>query len=501
MARPPGRLTVTISLPGRTVTTTRLGTGSEGPSPTTPLARVAPWTRSPSGSPSWSSPSRSPSPRSTARCRRRSRRRSHAAICNGCEARSRASRDRTGHCYMDLVDPDAARGRDTPVLKVNCWGRTWGPLEADARPPGDRPRARRRGVAAGPGRVLPPQGPGQLHRHRRRRHRAARPAGGPPSRAAPHARDRRTPPPQPGAWPCPTCRCASASWPARDPRDTTTSSASSRRRTSPSPWCCSAPTSKGRGRRRRSPGRCAPWPGSDCDVAVLVRGGGSRGDLAAFDAEPVARAIAALPMPLWTGHRPHRRPVGGRHRRQPRLRDADGVRPGAGAPGGRVVGVGGTRSVGTVGAGRAATRSRRRRGATPRPASGWAPPPATSCPGTPNGSSAGWPRSPVNARRQLDVAGDSVERRAAARRPSARSAVLDRQQDEPDTWRRLLAAYDIERQLERGYTITLGPDGAVVRSACRARRPGPRWSRGSPTDGRARPSTAPESGSTTEGQP
>jgi hypothetical protein len=37
--------------------------------------------------------------------------------------------DRTGHCYMDLVDPDAPRGRDTPVLKVNCWGRTWGPLK------------------------------------------------------------------------------------------------------------------------------------------------------------------------------------------------------------------------------------------------------------------------------------------------------------------------------------------------------------------------------------
>jgi exonuclease VII large subunit len=28
----------------------------------------------------------------------------------------------------------------------------------------------------------------------------------------------------------------------------------------------------------------------------------------------------------------------------------------------------------------------------------------------------------------------------------------------------LLGAYDIERQLERGYTITLGPDGAVLRS-------------------------------------
>ncbi|MGH9017899.1 MAG: hypothetical protein ACRDY1_09155, partial [Acidimicrobiales bacterium] len=34
-----------------------------------------------------------------------------------------------------------------------------------------------------------------------------------------------------------------------------------------------------------------------------------------------------------------------------------------------------------------------------------------------------------------------------------------------ETWRRLLSAYDVERQLERGYTLTVGEDGAVVRSA------------------------------------
>ena len=43
-------------------------------------------------------------------------------------------------------------------------------------------------------------------------------------------------------------------------------------------------------------------------------------------------------------------------------------------------------------------------------------------------------------------------------------SVLDRQQDRAANWRRLLAAYDIERQLERGYTITLRPDGHLVRS-------------------------------------
>ncbi len=37
------------------------------------------------------------------------------------------------------------------------------------------------------------------------------------------------------------------------------------------------------------------------DVLVLVRGGGSKGDLACFDDERVARAIAAASTPVWTG--------------------------------------------------------------------------------------------------------------------------------------------------------------------------------------------------------
>jgi exonuclease VII large subunit len=54
--------------------------------------------------------------------------------------------------------------------------------------------------------------------------------------------------------------------------------------------------------------------------------------------------------------------------------------------------------------------------------------------------------------------------RSAARVGPRALDVLDRQQDRASTWRRLLAAYDIERQLERGYTITLRSDGQVVRS-------------------------------------
>jgi exodeoxyribonuclease VII large subunit len=37
------------------------------------------------------------------------------------------------------------------------------------------------------------------------------------------------------------------------------------------------------------------------DVVVIVRGGGGRADLAAFDSETVARAIASAPFPVWTG--------------------------------------------------------------------------------------------------------------------------------------------------------------------------------------------------------
>lgn len=39
----------------------------------------------------------------------------------------------------------------------------------------------------------------------------------------------------------------------------------------------------------------------DVDVVVVVRGGGSRSDLAVFDAEVVARAVASAPLPVWIG--------------------------------------------------------------------------------------------------------------------------------------------------------------------------------------------------------
>jgi exodeoxyribonuclease VII large subunit len=41
--------------------------------------------------------------------------------------------------------------------------------------------------------------------------------------------------------------------------------------------------------------------GAELDVLVAIRGGGSQGDLAPFDSETVARALAASPVPVWTG--------------------------------------------------------------------------------------------------------------------------------------------------------------------------------------------------------
>ena len=41
--------------------------------------------------------------------------------------------------------------------------------------------------------------------------------------------------------------------------------------------------------------------GAGVELAVLVRGGGGRGDLLAFDSEVVARAIAGSAFPVWTG--------------------------------------------------------------------------------------------------------------------------------------------------------------------------------------------------------
>lgn len=58
---------------------------------------------------------------------------------------------------------------------------------------------------------------------------------------------------------------------------------------------------QGGGAPRRVTWALRTFASLDVDVVVVVRGGGARSDLAAFDSEPVARAIALMPVPVFTG--------------------------------------------------------------------------------------------------------------------------------------------------------------------------------------------------------
>jgi exodeoxyribonuclease VII large subunit len=53
----------------------------------------------------------------------------------------------------------------------------------------------------------------------------------------------------------------------------------------------------------------------------------------------------------------------------------------------------------------------------------------------------------------------------AARLGPLTSGHLARQDERVRSWRRLLTAYDVDRQLERGYSLTLNSEGGLVRSA------------------------------------
>jgi len=200
---------------------------------------------------------------------------------------------------------------------------------------------------------------------------------------------------------------------------------------------------------------------TDCDVVVIVRGGGSKADLAAFDSEPVARAIASSAVPVWTG-------IG--HTGDESVADIVANRSfitptECGRELALVVGnwwvevahagaVIGRRAADTL-------ADAERRDATARQ------------------------RLTSTARHQLAAHRNRLEQRASYLARSAptslvglerhlteRSARLGplarshvgRAEDRLVGVRQLLRAYDIERQLERGYSLTTDADGHVVRT-------------------------------------
>ena len=202
---------------------------------------------------------------------------------------------------------------------------------------------------------------------------------------------------------------------------------------------------------------------SGCDVIAMVRGGGGRSDLAAFESEVVARTVAGCKVQVWTG-----------------------------------IGHTGDQTVADVVAARACITPTECGQAIVARTAGWwgarvAAPASFLAARVPTflseasaRDSAARGRLTAAARQQLRVHGERLSSRAASAGRRAPIALersegtllaratrlgplsrghLDRRSEQVRNWRRLLAAYDVDRQLERGYTLTLTASGELVRRA------------------------------------
>jgi exodeoxyribonuclease VII large subunit len=219
------------------------------------------------------------------------------------------------------------------------------------------------------------------------------------------------------------------------------------------------------------------------DVIVIVRGGGSKADLAAFDQEPVARAIATSALPVWTGightgdqsvadEVANRSCITPTECGQELARLAFDYWRQVEAAGAALARIARDRvlQADKVLAGRQRAMSTGARNQLDRHTDGLA-------------HRAKALRSLVRGQvdthaERLVVAGSTAGRaadRAVRTRQDAlearvhRLAALPARRLEVEELRggqrrRLLGAYDYQRQLERGYSVTRGPDGSVLRS-------------------------------------
>jgi len=200
----------------------------------------------------------------------------------------------------------------------------------------------------------------------------------------------------------------------------------------------------------------------ELDLLVLVRGGGAKGDLAAFDHEAVARAIVESPLPVWTG-------VG--HTGDESVADLVAHRSFS-TP--TKVGEAVVEAVATyfsqtvqragrlaIGAGRlldgAEREAHRRRLELAQAARDELAQAAGDL---------------HDRKRRLELTATLVVERCAAalgRRAgdveSAAARVLSQAEAELERERALLSAFDPRRQLERGWSLTRKGDGTIVRSA------------------------------------
>jgi exodeoxyribonuclease VII large subunit len=370
--------------------------------------------------------------------------------------------DRTGHCYIDLVDPDSAGDRQAPVLKVRCWRQTWGPLRASLA---------RSGIELAPGTVVHLVGRLDFYRARAEvsfvmagldvtallgrmaAERAALVAALRAEGLLERNRALSLPPValQVGLVASPDTEGY------RDFVGQLTASGYGFR------VAVSRASVQGTDAPRsiaRAITRCGA---SGCDVVVVVRGGGSKADLVAFDAEPVARAIATCPVPVWAGightgdesvadivaNRSFVTPTECGHELVTRVDawwQSSVAHPAAAV----------------------ARRARHAFEAADRHLGG--------CRGRLSGTARqqlGWHRERLEHRvavltRAAPAAllreGATVSARSARIGPAALRSMVGAE-EKVSGWRRLLGAFDVERQLERGYTLTMDANGRVLRAA------------------------------------
>jgi exodeoxyribonuclease VII large subunit len=375
--------------------------------------------------------------------------------------------DRTGHCYIDLVDPDAPRGRDAKVLKVNCWQRSWAPMKAALA---------RQGIVLEAGSVVTFRGRVEFYPPRAQvnfvavdvdvdallgRLAARRAALLKALEAEGLLRRNGT-----HLVPALALKIGLVASPGTEGFN----DFMGQLRGSGLAFTVVVVAAQVQG--TAAPGALArgikALAAADCDLVVLVRGGGSKADLVAFDSEPLARAIAICPVPVWTG-----------------------------------IGHTGDQSVADIVAGRAfVTPTECGQELVQRAQEWWESVAMTAAlvarraaqvlagaVERDNNARARLGqatrhqlhrhaerldlrsrRIAAQARQQLDTAAVGVHQRAERIGPCAHRA-LAHQDERLASWRRLLAAYDVDSQLQRGYSLTLGEDGRIVRSVT-ALRPG-----------------------------
>jgi exodeoxyribonuclease VII large subunit len=374
---------------------------------------------------------------------------------------------RSGHCYLDLVDPDEEggsfrRGRGQPALQVKCWKGTWGPMKAALT---------KQGVTLAPGMVVVLRGSLDLYRPKGEigfilseldvtalLGRLAVQRAELLRKLESEGLLRRN---AGLAVPDVALRIGLVASPGTEGYgdflgQLTGSEFGFHVHVVPV-------TVQGSGAPAAVATAVRKLSRSDCDLVVVVRGGGSKADLATFDAEVVARAIAVSTKPVWTGightgdesvadivaNRVCITPTECGHQLVVRTRSwwEEHVAGAAALLSRRV-----PRLLAEAEDRDAHARGRLTRGA----------------------------RVQLRVHRErLSVRASGVARSAPERLVShlarfrthaARLGPLAlghaaRESERVQSWRRLLTAYDVDRQLERGYTLTLNGAGTLVRSA------------------------------------